>query len=64
MQHCTVERLEMYGEPDQTVTQGLAPVTTDGITRITVPRHIGFLRTPGEATDDVQPASSQQGAQS
>ncbi|MQA15637.1 MAG: hypothetical protein GEV09_16165 [Pseudonocardiaceae bacterium] len=46
MKHCTVERLEMYGEPDQTVTRGLRPVATDGASRVTVPRHVGFLRSP------------------
>lgn len=50
MQHCTVERLETYGEPDEAVTRAQPPVSTDGVTRITVPRHIGFLRTPQLAT--------------
>lgn len=50
MNYCTVERLEMYGEPDQTVTGELRPVDPDGVARVTVPRHIGFLRSPvGEA---------------
>lgn len=44
MEHCTVERLEMYGEPDDTVRRELQPVTTDGVVRRTVARHIGFLR--------------------
>lgn len=50
MKHCTVEQVEMYGEPDQTVTGGVRPVTLDGITRITVRRHIGFLQLGQAAT--------------
>ncbi|GAA1213894.1 hypothetical protein [Prauserella alba] len=52
MRHCTVERLEMYGEPDQSVTQGQASVATDGITRVTAGHHIGFVRTSQEAATD------------
>lgn len=45
-EHREVERPEMYGESDETVARGLQPVTTDGVAWSTVPRRIGFLRTP------------------
>ncbi|MGJ7906732.1 hypothetical protein ACOQFL_09650 [Actinopolyspora sp. H202] len=48
MRHCTVERLQMYGEPDGTMTGVEAPASTDDGSRANVPRHIGYLRTPGE----------------
>lgn len=44
MRHCTVERLEMYGEPDATVSEGMRPAVADQVERTVVPRHIGFLR--------------------
>lgn len=44
MRHCSIERLAMYGTPDDTVQQAIGPVPTDGIPRVTVPRHVGFLR--------------------
>lgn len=46
MLHCSVERLEMYGEPDETVARELRP-TADVPDRVLVPRHIGFLRVDG-----------------
>lgn len=66
MTHCTVERLEMYGEPDPTVTEATRPVATDGVERVTVPRDVGFLRTPQDTTGDGAPAatSGQIGARS
>lgn len=60
MRHCTVERLDIYGEPDQTVTQGLATVAPDDLVWNIVPRHIGFLQTPQVATHDVGAAASGQ----
>lgn len=55
MEHCQVERLEMYGEPDQEVTQQLQQMTPDAVVRSTVPRRIGFLRnTKGHEEDDHQ----------
>jgi hypothetical protein len=44
MKHCTVELLEMYGEPDERVRAALAPVDTSAAPRRMVPRLIGFLR--------------------
>jgi hypothetical protein len=56
MAHCSVERLVMYGEPDERVTRRLPPVRTGGVERSTVPRHIGFLRAQG-GTDATGAAS-------
>lgn len=50
MQFCTVERLTMYGRPDRTVADAVAPVDVDPATRAIVPRLIGFVRTPDDAT--------------
>lgn len=44
MAHCSVERLDLYGEPDAAVVDGLRPTSPDGVERSIVPRHIGFLR--------------------
>jgi hypothetical protein len=44
MAHCTVERLEMYGEPDEQVRAAMAPVDTSAVPQRTLPRLIGFLR--------------------
>lgn len=47
MEHCTVERLVMYGEPDESVLgDAFRPSGTADIPRTVVPRHIGFLRNP------------------
>lgn len=44
MEHCTVQRLVMYGEPDDTVAAAIAPVAVDPATRTVVPQLIGYLR--------------------
>jgi hypothetical protein len=44
MAHCTVERLEMFGEPDQRVRSTMSPVDTSDVSQRTFPRLIGFLR--------------------
>lgn len=44
MEHCTVERLEMYGEPDERVRAAMSPVDTSAVPQRTLPRLIGFLR--------------------
>jgi hypothetical protein len=44
MEHCTVERLEMYGEPDERVRAAMAPVDTSAVPGRTLPQLIGFLR--------------------
>lgn len=45
MAHCTVERLVMYGEPDEAVVGDVfRPSGTEDIPRAVVRRHIGFLR--------------------
>ena len=44
MQHCTVERLEMFGEPDERVRSAMSPVDTSDVSQRTFPRLIGFLR--------------------
>lgn len=49
MRHCSVERLAMYGEPSDEVRQGLRPVEMDGVERVTVPRHVGFVRFAAES---------------
>jgi hypothetical protein len=44
MAHCTVERLEMFGEPDERVRSAMSPVDTSDVSQWTFPRLIGFLR--------------------
>jgi hypothetical protein len=44
MQHCTVERLEMFGEPDERVRSAMSSDNTGDVSRRTFPRLIGFLR--------------------
>ena len=43
MEHCTVERFEVYGEPDDAVLCGLKEMLDDGRASI-MPRLAGFLR--------------------
>lgn len=47
MEHCTVERLDLYGEPDDTVARGLNGALADVPRRI-LGRHTGFVRTQGD----------------
>ena len=50
MEHCTVERLEMYGEPeDDVVGDAFRPDVAGDVPRTVVPRLIGFVRSTGDA---------------
>ena len=44
MQHCTVESLQVYGEPDDTVAEGLSSMLADGVAHLTGAHHVGFVR--------------------
>jgi hypothetical protein len=45
MEHCTVERLEMYGEPEEDVVgDAFRPDVAGDVPRVVVPRLIGFVR--------------------
>jgi len=45
MDHCTVERLEMYGEPEEDVVgDAFRPDVAGDVPRTVVPRLIGFVR--------------------
>ena len=44
MRHCTVESLQVYGEPDDAVAEGLSEVLADGVVRLVGPHHVGFVR--------------------
>lgn len=45
MEHCTVERLEMYGEPEEDVVgDAFRPDVAGDVPRAVVPRLIGFVR--------------------
>lgn len=45
MEHCTVEKLEMYGEPEQDVVgDAFRPDIAGNVPREVVPRLIGFVR--------------------
>jgi hypothetical protein len=49
-EHCTVERLEMYGEPeDDVVGDAFRPDVAGDVPRTVVPRLIGFVRSTGDA---------------
>lgn len=43
MRHCTVERLRIYGEPDDTVLRRLPTMAPDDLDWAIVPRHVGFV---------------------
>lgn len=58
MRHCTVERLEMYGEPDRAVADGLRGAVADHVPHSTLARHIGYLRCPGRPIDDGRPGGA------
>jgi hypothetical protein len=48
MEHCSVERLEMYGEPEEDVVGDVfRPDVAGDVPRSVVPRLIGFVRGPG-----------------
>jgi hypothetical protein len=50
MEHCTVERLEMYGEPEEDVVgDAFRPDVAGDVPRTVVPRLIGFVRSTGDA---------------
>jgi hypothetical protein len=50
MEHCTVERLEMYGEPEEDVVgDAFRPDATGDVPRTVVPRLIGFVRSTRDA---------------
>ena len=50
MEHCTVERLEMYGEPEEDVVGDVfRPDVAGVVPRTVVPRLIGFVRSTGNA---------------
>ncbi|WP_433784360.1 hypothetical protein ACQPX6_29520 [Actinomycetospora sp. CA-101289] len=50
MEHCTVERLEMYGEPEADVVgDAFRPDVAGEVPRTVVPRLIGFVRSTGDA---------------
>ena len=50
MAHCTVERLEMYGEPEEDVVgDAFRPDVAGDVPRTVVPRLIGFVRSTGDA---------------
>jgi hypothetical protein len=42
--HITVERLDFYGQPNETVMQGMTPTSRDGVTVTVTPRFTGFGR--------------------
>ena len=45
MEHCEVERLEMYGEPEEDVVgDAFRPAVAGDVPRSVVPRLIGFVR--------------------
>ncbi|WP_408895690.1 hypothetical protein ACJ5H2_12340 [Nocardioides sp. R1-1] len=46
MRHCTVESLELYGEPDEAVSEGLASMLADGVLRQAGRHAVGFVRGP------------------
>jgi hypothetical protein len=50
MEHCTVERLEMYGEPEEDVVgDAFRPDVAGDVPRTVVPRLIGFVRSTEDA---------------
>ena len=44
MQHCTVESLQVYGEPDEAVAKGMSTMLADGVARLAGSHHVGFVR--------------------
>lgn len=44
MRHTTVERLDLYGQPDAAVMEGLRPFSEDGVAVTVTPRFAGFAR--------------------
>ncbi|WP_201790416.1 hypothetical protein [Mycobacterium avium] len=46
MRHCTVESLQIYGQPNDEVAEGLSSMLSDGIVNFTGPHHVGFVRSP------------------
>ena len=44
MQHVTVERLDVFGWPDDAVLEGLRPFSEDGVVVTVTPRFAGFAR--------------------
>lgn len=62
MRHCTVESLDLYGEPDEAVTEGLSSMLADGVVRLVGPLHVGFVRSlEAVATGAPLPDSIDQG---
>ena len=49
MEHCSVESLEVYGDPDEDVRAALAPGTAGPFPVRIVPLFTGFLRLPDPA---------------
>jgi hypothetical protein len=51
MEHCSVERLDVYGDPDQEVREALGPTTGGPFPHSVTPLFTGFLRMPGAGTE-------------
>ncbi len=62
MQHCTVESLVLYGEPDEAVAEGLSSMLADGVVRPAGRHHVGFVRNVEALTTEARlPGSIGQG---
>jgi len=44
MQHITVKRLDIYGQPDDAVMEGVRPFSQDGVIVTVTPHFAGFTR--------------------
>lgn len=44
MQHITVKRLDVYGQPNDAVMEGLRPFSEDGVIVTVTPQFAGFAR--------------------
>lgn len=47
MQHITTTRVDLYGEPNDQVMEGMRRLSGQGTTLTVTPRLTGFLRLPG-----------------
>lgn len=48
METCSLVRIDVYGNPNEAVLEGMRPISRDGVEVVTTPRFVGYSRLSAE----------------